>query len=165
MLDLIEAKLEHIVGPSGERTRGLADVVLGVIADAKREQLEQLAAEVLVRMVFDVLTVVQIHQHCGIFEDAQKQITEVPAGVGTEHFVLTVHHPRVPNLGATSREVAMPEQREFLFQRPLAEQHPASPPCRETLSLDCVGPEAEEERVDDRLQSAGFPVRKHPHAH
>ena len=45
----VELELEHVVGPAGERAGGLANVALGVVADAHREQLEQLAAEVLVR--------------------------------------------------------------------------------------------------------------------
>ena len=60
----------------GEGARGFADVALGVVADAHREQLEQLAAEVLVRMALDVLAVVEIHEHRRILEDADQQIAE-----------------------------------------------------------------------------------------
>src|SRR4029453_10157719 len=56
----VELELEDVVGPAGERARRLADVALGVVADTHREELEQLAPEVLVRMALDVLAVVEI---------------------------------------------------------------------------------------------------------
>ena len=46
----VALEFEDVVGPAGEGARGLADVALGVVADAHREELEQFAAEVLVRM-------------------------------------------------------------------------------------------------------------------
>src|SRR5207237_3977330 len=55
----VEPEREHVVGPAGERARGLANVALRVVADAHREQLEELAAEVLVRVLLDVLAVVE----------------------------------------------------------------------------------------------------------
>ena len=51
-----------LVQPVKARDR-LSDVLLGVVAHPHREQLEQLAAEVLVRVSLAVLPVVQIHQH------------------------------------------------------------------------------------------------------
>ena len=67
--DLVELEIEDVVGPAGERARGLAHVAFAVVADAHREELEQFTAEVFVRMAFDVLAVVEIDEHCRILED------------------------------------------------------------------------------------------------
>ena len=60
----------HVLGvldcPSRERARGLLDVLLGVVADPHREELEQLATVVLVDGVLVVVVVVQPVEHRGI---------------------------------------------------------------------------------------------------
>ena len=74
MLIRVELEREHVVGPAREGARGLAHVTLRVVAHAHREQLEQLAAEVLVRMFLDVLAVVEIDEHRRILQDADEQV-------------------------------------------------------------------------------------------
>jgi hypothetical protein len=82
----VELELEHVVGPAGERARRLAHVALGVVADAHREQLEQLAAEVLVRVLLDVLAVVEGRRACpGSLRIRPSSPRSVPAALRRKH--------------------------------------------------------------------------------
>ena len=126
-----------------------------------REQLEQLASEVLVRMALDVLAVVQIHQHPGILQDPDEQIAQVAGGVGAQHPVLLEHHPVVAHLVLPGREVTVPEERQLLFERPRRDEHAIRPPEPKPLRLDVVGRQAVEELVDDRLKSTLRAGRQH----
>ena len=53
--------------PAGERPCGLADVFLGVVTDAQREEFHDLARKVLVRRSFHVHAGVKERQHAGGF--------------------------------------------------------------------------------------------------
>ena len=76
MLRGIELIREDVVGPAREGAGRFTDVALGVVADAHREQLEQFAPEVLVRVRLHVLAVVEIDEHRGILEDPDQQILQ-----------------------------------------------------------------------------------------
>src|SRR5262249_40993809 len=53
--------------PAGKSTGAMLDVVLSVIANAHREQLEQLAAVILVVDILGVELVIQPEEHGGVF--------------------------------------------------------------------------------------------------
>ena len=153
--------VEDVVGPAGEGARGLADVVLGVVPHAHREQLEQLAAEVLVGMRLDVLAVVEKDEHRRILEDPDQQIRQPARRVGAQHQILLQHHPVVADLVLSGREVPVPEQRQLLFERTRRREHAVRPPQAEPLRFDLVRVEAVEELVDDRLESPLRTDRQH----
>ena len=58
-----------INAPAGKRARRFLDVLLGVVALAKRKELHDLAREIFVRRSLAVLRVVKIDDHRGIFRD------------------------------------------------------------------------------------------------
>ena len=152
---------QDVVGPSRERAGGFTHVALGVVADAHREQLQELAPEVLVGVRLDVLAVVQIHQHGGILEEPDEQLAEVAGCVRPEHQILPEHHAVVAHLVLAGREVAVPEQRELLLERPPGRQHPVRPPQAKALCFDAVGDQAVEELVHHRLEPALGTRRQH----
>ena len=126
----VELEGEDVVGPAGEGARRLTHVALGVVAHAHREELEQLAAEVLVRVRLHVLAVVEIHQHGRVFENAHQQVAQPSRGAGPQHLVLPQHHPVVAHLGVAGGEVAVPEERELLLERPRRGEHAGRPTTR-----------------------------------
>ena len=112
-------------------------------------------------MRLDVLAVVEIHEHRRILQDPDQQIAEVARRVRAEHLVLPEHHPVVAHLVLAGREVAVPEERELLLERPRRRQHAVRPPQAEPLRFDAVGGQAVEELVDDRLEPALRALRQH----
>ena len=157
----IELELQHVVRPPRERTRRLANVALAVVAHAHREELEQLAAEVLVGMRLDVLAVVEEHEHRRILQKADEQLAEISRRARAKHLVLPEHHPVVAHLVRAGREVAVPEQRELLLERPPGRHHAVRPPETKALRLDAVRGQAVEELVDDGLEPALRAFREH----
>ena len=77
VLVLIDSKLEHVVRPPGECPGRFSNIVLGVVADAHREEFQQLPAEIFVGVILDVLPVVQVDEHCWIAHDRQQQIPKI----------------------------------------------------------------------------------------
>ncbi len=78
-----------------------------------------------------------------------------------EQLVLPQHHPVVAHLVLAGGEVAVPEQRQLLLERPLAGQHAVGPPQPQPLRLDAVGQQRVEELVHHRLQTALGSRRQH----
>ena len=114
--------------PAGERARRLADVLLGVVADAEREQLHQLARVVLVGVRFDVDVVVEVAQHRRILRHVQREIAHVAQRVLAEELVLHEQLLRRRLLLRRAREVPVPEQRHLLLQRRGRRDHAPQPP-------------------------------------
>jgi hypothetical protein len=102
----------------------------------------------------DVLAVVEVDEHPGILQDCDEQSAQRAGRLRAEHLVLTEHHPVVAHLVLAGGEVAVPEQRQLLFERPPGGEHPRRPPQAETLRFDRVGGKAVEELVDDGLEAA-----------
>ena len=112
-------------------------------------------------MLLDVLAVVEVDEHSGIFQDPDQQSAQVARGLRAKHLVLPEHHPVVANLVLTGREVAVPEERQLLFERPVGGEHPVRPPKAQTLRFDSVGGQAVEELVNDGLEAALRSLRPH----
>src|SRR5207237_3076365 len=63
--------------PAGEGPGGLTDVGFGVVADADREQLQEFAGEVLVRLGFLAAGAVEPDQHGSVADHGGEQIGEL----------------------------------------------------------------------------------------
>ena len=152
------------VGPARERARGFADVRFGVVTDAHREQLQDFAAEVLVRAAFDVLAGVQIDEHGRVPGDADEQVAEIPVGVFPKERVLLEQLAIVAHLRVRGRKVAVPEQGQFFLERARGDQHALRPPLACAPHFEQIRTQPIEEAVDDRLQRS-VPAGFDPHAH
>ena len=145
-------EVEPILGPTGKGPRRLADVVLGVVADTHREHLEHLSTEVLVRVALQVLAVVEVDEHRRVFRHSEQEVSEAAEAVLLEQFDLHQELAVVADLGVRSGEVAVPEERELLLERALADQHALSPPEGDSPCLEDIAAQQVEEAIDDRLQ-------------
>ena len=105
------------VCPARECASRHLHIVLGVVADAHREQLHQLAAIVLVWRAIVVVAVVQPVDHSWVPGNLQQQFAEVPHRMGVQHFVVSPHRRPGVQLGESRSKHAVPEQRHLLFQR------------------------------------------------
>ena len=114
-------------GPAGEGAGALFDVLLGVVADAHREQLEQLAAVVLVDRTGVVLAVVQPVDHGRVARETEQQCAQIAQAVAAEQLDVADHGRRVLALGPAGREDVVPEERHLLFERPLRVDHAVEP--------------------------------------
>ncbi len=92
-----------IEAPAGERTRRFLDVLLGVVALAEREELHDLAREILVRLALAVLRAVEVDEHRRVLRRRVQQRAEVAQRIGAQHRVLRVHEARdrAPSAGWT----------------------------------------------------------------
>ena len=159
-----------VVAESGQGTRLLSHVVLGVATiGAEREQLHQLAGEVLVRRVLPVLRPRQPQQHRRVTCYAHNQIAERPERVLSQHLVLMDHQALGADPLVRRREPVVPYERHALGQGAVRADHPVEPPQmvvspsvgrRERLPVLVVGRRATEplrmawpgERLDRALQ-------------
>ena len=119
------------------RRRRRFDVGLGVVADAEQEQLEQLAAEVLVRRVLAVVGVVEVAQHRRLDRHRLGERPHVAEAAVAEQLVLLHHRPGVEHLAPLAAEVPVPEERHLLLDRPRS----TSAPCARTTTARpaCTG--------------------------
>ena len=80
--------------PAGQGAGGLLDVVLGVMADAEREQLHQLAGQVLVGVVLGVVGRIEPDEQGRVAEHRAQELSERGAAERAEDLVLPAHQPR-----------------------------------------------------------------------
>ena len=113
--------------PPREGVRRALDVLLGVVADAHREQFEQLTPIVLVRLVLVVLVVVEPEQHRRVHRQFQQDRAEVGHANTPEHLKLAAVRPRMRRLGRRAGEDLVPEEAHLLLQRPLGIDHVEDP--------------------------------------
>src|SRR5580692_10951854 len=109
MLRVVDVEAEIIVAPSSKGARGFAQVLLGVVANAHGEQFHELAAKILVRSAFQILSSVQINEHRRIARDSGKQSAEISGRVLLEQCDLAEHLSIIAHLLLAGREVTMPE--------------------------------------------------------
>ena len=105
----------------------ILDIFLGVVADAHREELEQLAPVVFVVNALGVVVVVEPEDHGWIHGDLDEQRAKVAQRVLAEHRNLVGHHLGVVELAKARREEVMPEEREFFLERATRVDHPVHP--------------------------------------
>ena len=111
---------------AGQRAGGLADVGLGVaVALAEREELHQLAREVLVGLVLVGADQVEERPHRGVLHHVGQQRRERAERAAAEDRVLAQHQRRVL---VARGEVVVPEEHHLLFQRPRGADHAVHPP-------------------------------------
>ena len=113
--------------PAGEGAGTLVDIALGVVRDAHREELEQLASPVLVDASVEVLVVVEPVDHGGASGDAQDDVAELAHAVLAER--VDHVHDLVPvvDLGDAGGEDPMPEDGHLLLQGSVRVEHPVDP--------------------------------------
>ena len=159
----IDGELEAGNVPSREGACCLLHIPLPVVADAEREELHDLAREVLVGPFTRVHAGIQKHEHGRVLSHGDQQFAEVPAALLTERVQLKEHLSVIADLVFVGCEVSMPEQGETLAQRVFAGQHALGPPIADAVGLEPRCAEPVEELVDDRLQRA-VPARLDLHA-
>ena len=113
--------------PARERSRGVLYVLLRVIAHTHREQLQQLAAPVLVRLTVVVLVVIQPEDHRRVLGKLQQDRPHVGHAHIAEHLYLVHRRHHMLVLRDAGGENMVPEQRHLLLQRPLRIQHSVQP--------------------------------------
>ena len=130
--------------PAGEHARRGIHVLLVVVADAEREQLHDLAAEVLLRALTRVHASVEPDQHRRVLRDFNQELGEAAERVLAKELQLTLgpgklagdigHHlralhgaDRAVDLAVRRREVVVPEQRHLFLQRSLRVHHSEQP--------------------------------------
>ena len=114
--------------PAGESAGGFADVLLGVIADAEREQFHHFTGVVLVGVGLHVAVRVEVDQHGRVFAHFEQERAELAERVLAQQLVLHHHRLRVLHLGDAGSEVVVPEEGHLLAQRVAAVEHAVEPP-------------------------------------
>src|SRR5262249_47957326 len=87
----IEVRLAALDLPAGEGFRGLADISLGVVADAEGEKLHQLAGVVLVGIPFLTAARIEPDEHGRVFGYLLHQCAKVAEGMAAHEVVLPEH--------------------------------------------------------------------------
>jgi hypothetical protein len=118
----------RINAPPGESARGLLDVLLAVMALAEREELHQLAREVLVGLLLAARRVVEIDQHRGVAGDRSEQLAEIAQRVPAQKLVLPVQKLRGAHLLQARYEVVVPEERHLFAELLACGQKLRQPP-------------------------------------
>jgi hypothetical protein len=136
---LVEEGDPVVVAPSREGTGDLDDVGLGVVLvagtveDTEREELHQLAGEVLVRDFLPIANRVEELHHRGVLRDCLDEILHAALGREPEELILGSHEldrgveVRREELRDPGREVVVPEQHELLLGRILGLDHVVDP--------------------------------------
>ena len=114
-------------GPSREGPGALPHVVLGVVAHAHAEQLQQLPAPVLVDRVGVVLVVVQPVDHRRALGQLHQQLPVVSHALLAKHGHHVGYLVVVVHLGDPRGEHLVPEEGHLLFQGPLGVHHVVEP--------------------------------------
>jgi hypothetical protein len=141
----VAAVADTLQVPARKDPRAGIHVTFGVVADTHREELHDLAREVLLRAEAHVRVLVEPHDHGGISRNLDQKVAEVAERVVAEELQLAPnlpgvlrrfrgHHPRAvdgvrvaSNLAVGGSEMVVPEERHLLLQRPAAVHHPEKP--------------------------------------
>src|SRR5262249_40895367 len=107
---LAELALVAFHAPAGEGAGGFANVRLRVVADADGEQLQELAAEVLVGLLLLAAGPVEPGQHRRIAEDPRQEIAKWPQCPLPKQLVLLEHLGNALYFAIAGGEVAVPEE-------------------------------------------------------
>ena len=127
----VEAEALRVVveREAGQRARGLADVLLRVaVVRAEREQLEELAREVLVRRLVARAGEVEPDLHRAVAHHRARERAEVAERVAAQRALLAHHQLDVADLVVRGRPVVVPVERHALDQRMPAAHHAVEPP-------------------------------------
>ena len=122
-------------GPAGEGARRGLDVGLAVMALAQGEELEKLAAEILVGLARHAAHAVEIDQHRRIARHVLQERGEVAERLAAEQRVLAEQRRRVTHLLERGGEMVVPEQHHALGERLVGRQHLVDPPVAQLTAL------------------------------
>ncbi len=118
-----------VEGEPRQGARRLAHVALGVaVVDAQREELEQLAGEVLVGRALLGVGEAQEQLHRAVLRDRPRQVAEAPQRAAPQGPVLDQHQPRVAHVAVRGGEVVVPVEGHPLDQRVARPHRPVEPP-------------------------------------
>ncbi len=124
----ILAKLLILHRPARQSASGLLDVGFREVADAKGEQLHQLASEIFVGMFPAIAGSVEPDQERRVAHGGVEQISKSAAGTNAKGLILPAHEREVVDLGIAGGEVVVPHEREPLAQGVRPEDHSVDPP-------------------------------------
>ena len=124
-----------IDAPAGEGTRRFLHVLLAILPLAQREELHQLAREILVGTAFPVGRAVEIDHHRRIARHGTQKLAKVAQRVAPEQLVLPVHQLRRPHLLEARDEMVVPEERHLFRQGRRRREHLGKPPRLELEGL------------------------------
>ena len=130
-----EPKLITHEPPAGQDAGRLLDIVLGIGTDTEREELHQLAGQVLIGLAPGVIGRVQPDEQGRVAEHRPQERSERGPAERAQGLVLPPHQRHVVDLAVAGGEVAMPQEREALRQRVRAEEHAVDPPGLEATGV------------------------------
>ena len=114
---------------AGQRPRRFADVLLRVaVVRAEREELEELAREVLVRRLVAGAREVEPDLHRAVAHEGARERAEVAERVAAQRALLAHHQLDVADLVVRRRPVVVPVERHALDQRMPPAHHAVEPP-------------------------------------
>ena len=154
VLRRVDHKLQPVVIPTGERTRGFLDIGLCVIAHAHGEQLHDFTREVFIRRAFDIHACIQKRQHGRILGHCKHQVTEFAVGVQAHGFVLNQQLAVVVDFFFAVGEMAVPKQREFFLKGARCGEHAVGPPVTQSMRFQARGAQPVEITVGHLLDPA-----------
>jgi len=99
------AKLVLADGPTGEGAGGFLHILLGVVADAKSEELHQLAGEIFIGMPLAVLRCIEPVEERWIVSQAGEQFPERSESQLAQRLVLSLHELEVIDFEVAGGEV------------------------------------------------------------
>src|SRR5258708_24051834 len=114
--------------PTGQRGSGLRDVFFRVMSLAEREKFHAFAREILVRVVFAALRLVEPDKHRRIFARFGEQFEPVADREAPEQFILPPDIIRVADFFEAGRKMPVPKKRHFFLKWPRTFGHPLQPP-------------------------------------
>ena len=124
----VEIKSGAVRAPAGEGSRGLANILFGVVADAQAEQLHQLAGIVFIGPALQVAVGVKPDQHGAVTAHRLQHRAKPPQSMLAQQAVLAIHQCRILHLDETGGEMVVPEEGQFLAQRVAALEYAIEPP-------------------------------------
>src|SRR5262249_39592225 len=128
MFGRVVAELVVVDRPARQRAGSLLHVGLGEVADAEREELHQLAGQVLVGVPLAIARGVEIEKKGRLAYAGIEELAERRAAEGAERLVLLPQEADVVDLLDTGGEVIVPHQRELFGQWVRPEEHAEHPP-------------------------------------
>ena len=143
----------------GQGARRLADVPLRVaVVGAEREELEELAREVLVGRIVGRAREVEPDLHRTVAHQRARERAEIAERVAAQRALLTHHQLDVADLAVRCRPVVVPVERHALDQRMPAAHHAIKPPQRVVaVDVERVEPAPVDARLGPlELRSAGM---------
>src|SRR5215471_9701162 len=112
--------------PTGKRSSALVDILLCVVAEAKRKQLHEFTRIIFVGSSSSTLGEIKVEEHRRVTCDTQQDVIKGIKRMAAQELILNNHahiSPGTTNLVETTRQHPMPEEGHFLQKRALGPGH------------------------------------------